>query len=44
MRRVFGAILLGTHGANRIYNRQNFLTYTNPQTPRALQFEAVVRF
>lgn len=31
-------------GANRIYNQQNFLTYTNPQTPRALQLEAVVRF
>jgi hypothetical protein len=31
-------------GANRIYNPQNFLTYTNPQTPRALQLEATVRF
>jgi len=31
-------------GANRIYNSQNFLRYTNPQTPRALQLEAVVRF
>jgi len=31
-------------GANRIYNPQNFLTYTNPQTPRALQLEVVVRF
>jgi len=31
-------------GANRIYNRANFLRYTNPQTPRALQLEAVVRF
>jgi hypothetical protein len=31
-------------GANRIYNPQNFLTYTNPQTPRALQLEATFRF
>jgi len=31
-------------GANRIYNPQNFLTHTNPQTPRALQLEVVVRF
>jgi hypothetical protein len=31
-------------GANRIYNRASFLTYTNPQTPRALQLEAIVRF
>ena len=33
---VFGAILL--------VNPASFLTYTNPQTPRALQIEAVVRF
>jgi hypothetical protein len=31
-------------GPNRIYNPASFLTYTNPQTPRALQLEAVVRF
>ena len=31
-------------GANRIYNPPNFLRYTNPQTPRALQLEATVRF
>jgi hypothetical protein len=31
-------------GPNRIYNPDVFLTYTNPQTPRALQLEAVVRF
>jgi hypothetical protein len=31
-------------GANRIYNPASFLTYTNPQTPRALQIEATVRF
>ncbi|MGH9253340.1 MAG: TonB-dependent receptor domain-containing protein [Vicinamibacterales bacterium] len=31
-------------GANRIYNPASFLTYTNPQTPRALQLEAMVRF
>ena len=31
-------------GPNRIYNPASFLTYTNPQTPRALQIEAVVRF
>ena len=31
-------------GPNRIYNPASYLTYTNPQTPRALQLEAVVRF
>ncbi|MBI4887083.1 MAG: TonB-dependent receptor [Acidobacteria bacterium] len=31
-------------GPNRIYNRASFLTYTNPQTPRALQLEATYRF
>jgi hypothetical protein len=31
-------------GANRVYNPASFLTYTNPQTPLALQLEAVVRF
>lgn len=31
-------------GPNRIYNPASFLTYTNPQTPRALQLEAVFRF
>jgi hypothetical protein len=31
-------------GPNRIYNPASYLTYTNPQTPRALQIEAVVRF
>ncbi len=31
-------------GPNRIYNPDVFLTYTNPQTPRAFQLEAVVRF
>ncbi len=31
-------------GPNRIYNPATYLTYTNPQTPRALQLEAVVRF
>ena len=31
-------------GPNRVYNPASFLTYTNPQTPRALQLEAVVRF
>lgn len=31
-------------GANRFYNPASFLTYTNPQTPRALQLEAVLRF
>ena len=31
-------------GANRIYNQASFLRHTNPQTPRALQLEAVVRF
>jgi len=28
----------------QVYNPASFLTYTNPQTPRALQIEAVVRF
>lgn len=31
-------------GPNRIYNPASYLTYTNPQTPRALQLEAIVRF
>ena len=31
-------------GPNRIYNPASYLTYTNPQTPRALQLEAVFRF
>jgi hypothetical protein len=31
-------------GPNRIYNPASFLTKTNPQTPRAFQVEAVVRF
>jgi hypothetical protein len=31
-------------GPNRLYNPASYLTYTNPQTPRALQIEAVVRF
>ena len=31
-------------GPNRIYNPASYLTYTNPQTPRAFQLEAVVRF
>jgi hypothetical protein len=31
-------------GPNRIYNPASYLTYTNPQTPRALQVEAVFRF
>ena len=31
-------------GPNRLYNPRTFLTYTNPQTPRALQLEAVMRF
>jgi hypothetical protein len=31
-------------GPNRIYNPASFLTYTNPQTPRAFQLEAVIRF
>lgn len=31
-------------GPNCFYNPASFLTKTNPQTPRALQVEAVVRF
>ena len=31
-------------GPNRLYNPATYLTYTNPQTPRALQLEAVFRF
>jgi hypothetical protein len=31
-------------GPNRIYNPASYLTYTNPQTPRAMQLEAVLRF
>ena len=31
-------------GPNRVYSPGVFLTYTNPQTPRAFQLEAVVRF
>jgi hypothetical protein len=31
-------------GPNRIYNPASYLTYTNPQTPRAFQLEAVLRF
>ena len=31
-------------GANRIYNPQTFRTYTNPQTPRAMTFQTIVRF
>ena len=31
-------------GPNRLFNPATYLTYTNPQTPRALQLEAVVRF
>ena len=31
-------------GANRIYNAQTFRTYTNPQTPRAMTLQTVVRF
>ena len=31
-------------GANRIYNPQTFRTYTNPQTPRAMTLQTVVRF
>ena len=31
-------------GPNRIYNPDNYLTYTNPQTPRAAQLEAIIRF
>ncbi len=31
-------------GPNRIYNPASYLTYTNPQTPRALQLEAIARF
>jgi hypothetical protein len=31
-------------GPNRIYNPASYLTYTNPQTPRALQVEATVRY
>ena len=31
-------------GPNRIYNPANYLTFTNPQTPRAAQLEAAVRF
>jgi len=31
-------------GANRIYNPQTFGTFTNPQTPRAMTLQTVVRF
>ena len=31
-------------GANRIYNRQTFGTFTNPQTPRAMTLQTVVHF
>jgi hypothetical protein len=31
-------------GANRIYNPQTFRTYTNPQTPRAMTLQMIVRF
>jgi hypothetical protein len=31
-------------GPNRLYVPAQYLTYTNPQTPRALQLEATVRF
>jgi hypothetical protein len=31
-------------GANRFYNPQTFRTYTNPQTPRAMTLQAIVRF
>ena len=31
-------------GANRFYNPQTFATYTNPQTPRAMTLQTVVRF
>jgi Carboxypeptidase regulatory-like domain len=31
-------------GPNRIYNPQSYLTYTNPQTPRAATLQVVFRF
>jgi hypothetical protein len=31
-------------GPNRIYNPQSYLTYTNPQTPRAATLQIVFRF
>ena len=31
-------------GPNRIYNPQSYLTYTNPQTPRAATVQIVFRF
>lgn len=31
-------------GPNRVYNPASYLTFTNPQTPRAAQLEFIVRF